>query len=134
MKISSKCVLCLLGRPICADKIAMTFRQRFLVIILSVLILFSPKQLRAHDHEFDIKTTDHQLHMLSTYAISLTFTSFLTSRKVPRWKAVLLSSLTTLALGYGKEKLVDSQYSPGDMIANGIGVGAQALVVFTFEL
>lgn len=72
--------------------------------------------------------------MVSSYAFSLSLTSLLTSRKVPRWKAVFLSSLATMALGYGKEKLVDTSYSPGDMVANSIGVGAQALVVFTFEL
>ena len=108
-------------------------KRKILLILVTVLLIFSPRELKADDHEFDLKTTDHQLHMLSSYAFSLTLTSFLTSRKVPRWKAVFLSSLTTMALGYGKEKLIDSTYSPGDMIANGIGVGAQALVVFTFE-
>jgi hypothetical protein len=72
--------------------------------------------------------------MLATYGMSFTMTRMLTARKMPRWKAVFLSSLTTMAFAYGKEKLYDSTYQRGDMTANGIGVATQAVVVFSFQL
>lgn len=32
------------------------------------------------------------------------------------------AAVTTLAIGYGKEKLIDGEFSAGDMIADGVGV------------
>ena len=32
------------------------------------------------------------------------------------------AAVTTLVIGYGKEKLIDSEFSAGDMIADGVGV------------
>lgn len=83
---------------------------------------------------FSINRTDHQLHSLASYGISLTLTRFMESRSVPRWESVLLSSLITLGIGAIKERFIDSTFSPGDMIANGVGVTTQAIAVFSFEL
>jgi|688.fasta_scaffold262468_3 hypothetical protein len=107
---------------------------KFFWILLVFSLNVASQRAIANHEEFSLKNSDHQLHMLSTYGLSLTFTELLQSRKVTKWKAVFLSSLATMALGYGKEKLVDSEYNDADMIANSVGVLTQAVVVFTFDL
>lgn len=101
---------------------------------LTLLLIASATRAHAEEDRFSFTRTDHQLHMLATYGMSFTLTRMFTARKMPRWKAVFLSSLTTMAFAYGKEKLYDPQYQRGDMIANGIGVATQAVVVFSFQL
>lgn len=112
--------------------------SRLILRVLLLTLILSVSGTRSHasssDDRFSLTRTDHQLHMLATYGISFTMTRMLTARKMPRWKAVFLSSLTTMAFSYGKEKLYDSTYQRGDMVANGIGVATQAVVVFSFQL
>lgn len=108
--------------------------KKVLSLLLVLGLLLAPKQSFANHEEFSFRNADHQLHMVSTYGLSLSLTELIKSRKVSKWKAVLLSSLTTLALGYGKEKLVDPEYNDADMIANSVGVLTQAAVVFSFDI
>lgn len=71
--------------------------------------------------------------MAAAYGCSLTSTLLLEKYRVSRAPAVLWASLFTLALGTAKELLVDSTHSPGDQLANAIGVAGSAAMVFTFE-
>lgn len=110
----------------------MKLKILFLVFVLHLSFGTGLARAEESNGSFSFSHTDHQLHMLSTYGLSTTFSALLISRKVPRWKAVLISSLSTIALAYGKEKWVDPFYTDSDMVANSIGVAASALVVISF--
>lgn len=104
----------------------------FLLLLFQVVFLSRTAHAEESTDGFSFSHTDHQLHMLCTYGFSTTFSSFLISRKVPRWKAVLISSATTMALAYSKERWVDPHFDNSDMIANSVGVTTSALIVFSF--
>ena len=112
---------------------------KFRVQVFMVIFCFmlggglSPKAVAVEDG-FDWSRDDHKLHLGVCYGFSLTSTLVMRKAKIPRWQAVLFSSLGTLALAYGKEMLLDPEYQRGDMIANSLGIATQALVVFSFKL
>ncbi|MFM8270500.1 MAG: hypothetical protein ACKN9V_09960 [Pseudomonadota bacterium] len=112
----------------------MRFRNVIILGMVLILGLGFSKRAQADDSSFNWSRDDHKLHVTSTFGISLATTMILRKAKIPRWQAVLFSSLGTMAFAYGKEKLVDPEYQRGDMIANSIGVATQALVVFSFGL
>lgn len=87
----------------------------------------------ARADSFDPRDVDKQAHMATSYA--LTFTTAVIARRfeLPRWQAVLLGAAVTAVAGTVKE-LVDDEYSWGDQLANTIGSGTAAAVVFTFRL
>lgn len=71
--------------------------------------------------------------MAAAYGSALTSTLLLEKYGVSRAWAVVAASLFTVALGTGKELLIDDAYSPGDQVANAIGIAGSAAMVFTFE-
>ncbi|MBA3821929.1 MAG: hypothetical protein H0X17_23800 [Deltaproteobacteria bacterium] len=83
---------------------------------------------------FDPRDVDKQAHLAVSYG--LTFTIAVVARRydVPRWQAVAIAAATTLVLGTTKELADDTGYSWGDQLANTIGTGTAAIVVFSFEL
>lgn len=102
--------------------------------LLSLFIFFSSIEAFAANSPdvFSIGRVDHQLHFTASYALSLTTTSFLMKRGVSQRKALLISNLSTLAIGLAKESLYDNRFEKGDMIANGLGVLTQSLFVIYF--
>jgi hypothetical protein len=107
--------------------------SKYLLFIVAMLLVMSSASARADDG-FDPTQLDKQAHMAVSYAVALTATEIMEKNDVPRWKSVLYASLGTIALGLTKEYFIDSQPSTGDIIADGVGVGVSAAVVFTFRL
>jgi hypothetical protein len=99
---------------------------------LSSLVL--PTSQAKADESFDIKRVDHQLHAAVSYGSALTITRFFETREFSRPTSVLYASLITIGLGLTKEIVFDKSVSSGDMVANALGTGVSAAVVFAFEL
>jgi VanZ family protein len=85
------------------------------------------------DDGFDPRDLDKQAHMAVGYAITLTTAVIARKLELPRWQAVAIGVAATAVLGTLKE-LVDPPYSWGDQLANTIGSGMAAGVVFAFRL
>lgn len=102
--------------------------------VLFLLVVFLSSARPTHADSFDAGETDKLAHMAAAYGLSLTGSTYLQTLGAPRWQAVLISSLATLAVGTAKELILDDSHSAGDQVANLIGVTTQAAVVFTFEL
>ena len=86
------------------------------------------------DDRLDFHEVDKQAHVAVSYGIALTATRILETKGLSRGQAILDGSLITLGLGLIKEFIIDASPSGADMAANGVGVGASALVVWTFQL
>lgn len=108
-------------------------RPFFLVLVFVFTSNISIYSSKAGD-TFSFKQIDKQLHMTASYGLSLTVTRWLETKQLPRWQAVLYSSLFTMAVGTSKELVVDSAFSGADILANAIGTATSAAIVFTFEL
>lgn len=98
----------------------------------SILLIAALAQPASAD-SFDPRDVDKQAHMATSYGITFTVATIARHYDVARWKAVLLGAATTLVIGTTKE-LVDDEYSWGDQLANTIGSGTAAIVVFSFRL
>lgn len=85
------------------------------------------------DEPFDVTRQDMQLHTATSYGIALTGTMILRTQSISPGNSLLYSSMATFALGFLKEAYMDKAFSKGDMIANGIGIGANLLVSTTFS-
>jgi VanZ family protein len=99
-------------------------------LIVAIALLFA---VPARGDSFDPGDLDKQTHMAASYGITFTVAMVARHYGVTRWKAVLLGAATTLVLGTAKE-LADEPYSWGDQLANTIGSGTAAIVVFSFRL
>lgn len=99
----------------------------------SLTTLFMMLFMASTDH-FSLKRKDHQLHLITSYGISMTMTSILRKRGLNRLQAAFVSSAATMALGIAKESFMDDRGERGDIIANTIGIGMHAVVVYTFSL
>lgn len=87
----------------------------------------------AHADSFDPRDVDKQAHMATSYGITFSVAVIARRFGVTRWKAVAIGAAATAVIGTVKE-LVDSEYSWGDQLANTIGSGTAAIVVFSFRL
>lgn len=105
-------------------------------ILLTLLATHATSATASDDsRSFSFRSTDKQLHIVTSYALAFTTTEILEANvKLSRVHAVLWASALTVALGTFKELVLDSRYSSGDQFANLIGTSASAAVVFAFEL
>ncbi len=101
-----------------------------LLVTLGMICASSPAQA----DDFSPRDLDKQAHMAVSYGITLTGSVVLRRYKVTRWKAVAISVATAMALGTFKELALDGSFSTADELANGIGAGVAAGLVFAFEL
>ena len=85
------------------------------------------------DSKLDLNRNDVQLHMGLSFAGSFLATEFLEWRKWPTWKATLTGSLLGVAAGLVKEFAVDDRASGSDLMADGIGLGANAVLQFSVK-
>lgn len=108
--------------------------RRCLPVAAAFLLASSVGASAWAEHAFDPRDEDKQAHVAATYSISLTTALGLRKLELPRWKAVLVASAAALAVGTLKEVAIDDEFSWGDEIANGVGVGLSAVIVFTLEL
>lgn len=102
-------------------------------IILATLIMSFSSGVAKADDSFSFSRNDHQAHIAASYGVALTSTLLLEKKGLSRWESVLYASLGTLTLGLAKELIMDDEASGGDMVANFIGTGLSAGVVFAFE-
>lgn len=105
--------------------------------LLSTALLMtalSATPARADVGDFRFTRVDHQAHMAVSYGLALTGTLILEHEiGLERHEAVLASSLTTLAIGLIKELVIDDAGDSSDLLANVIGIGAAAGIVFGFR-
>ncbi|MDZ4661095.1 MAG: hypothetical protein SGJ18_05695 [Pseudomonadota bacterium] len=103
-------------------------------ILLALILMVSNTSLAAlpNDDKFSWNNTDKQLHMLASFGLSYSATDAFRRAKYSKWKSIIYGSLVALTVGTIKE-LTDSDFSSNDMLANGIGVGASAGVVLSFD-
>jgi uncharacterized protein YfiM (DUF2279 family) len=105
-------------------------KHKFLFLIMSLL---SSEAFAANTPDvFSFSRMDHQLHFVTSYALSLSGTTYLMKRGMPQKKALLISSLTVFAIGMGKEFLYDNRYEKGDIVANSLGILTQSIFVIHF--
>lgn len=83
---------------------------------------------------FSARDVDKQAHMAVSYGLTLSSSVVMRRYGVRRWQAVAIAAAATLVLGTFKELVLDDPYSWGDQLANTIGTGTAAAVVFTFRL
>lgn len=100
--------------------------------VLTLCMLCVAPRVQADD--FSPGDLDKQAHMAVSYSITLTGSVILRRYQVTRWKAVAISVAAAMALGTFKELVLDATFSPADELANGIGAGVAAGLVFAFEL
>lgn len=98
----------------------------------ALLILALAAPARADD--FSVRDVDKQAHMAVSYGMTLTGAVVARRFEVKRWQAVAIAAAATLTLGTFKELVLDDAYSWGDQLANGIGTGAAAALVLSFQL
>lgn len=105
------------------------------MVILMLATLASPRTARADSHpEWSLSTSDQLLHFTASALMTVGGTALFKKQGQSKGSAILTASLLTLALGVAKERLIDSQWTPADMKANllGIGAGAVASIVIPF--
>lgn len=100
-------------------------------LIISLLLGVSTSAYSSDN--FSIHKTDKQTHMAMSYGAALTSTMLMKKAGSTRADAVFYSSILVLSLGMAKELLVDDEFCGGDMVANMIGTGASAGMVFVFH-
>ena len=76
---------------------------------------------------------DTHLHLGVGFGASLLGTEFLEWQGLSTWKATLASSLLVFGGGLAKEFVLDDFASGNDLKADGIGIGANALLQFTIR-
>jgi hypothetical protein len=84
--------------------------------------------------DFDPVAPDTAAHVAVSYGLTLTGALLLEKLDVPRWQAVAIAGAGALALGLAKELVLDDTASGDDLLADGLGIGLAAGLVFTFEL
>lgn len=83
------------------------------------------------DKRLDWGRDDTNWHMGVAFGAGLLGTELLKWRGWPLWKATAASSLAVAAGGAVKEFLIDDFASGNDLMADGVGLGANVLVQFT---
>jgi VanZ family protein len=84
--------------------------------------------------ETDPIPTDKVAHAAVSYSLAFTGALLLEKLDLERWQAVTIAGGATLLLGLAKEYLIDPEASSSDVLADVVGVGLGAGVVFTFQL
>ena len=107
-------------------------------LIAITISLVAPARARADITDFRLSRIDHQAHIAVSYGLTLTGYLILerhtlTKPQPKRLQAVLIAALATLAVGGLKELVIDDPGDASDMVANVIGVGGAASVVFAFR-
>lgn len=102
-------------------------------VVLAALLVCAPAARALEDDRLAWSRSDTQVHLGASFAGSLLGTELLEWRGYPTWKATLLSSLLVGAAGATKELALDDFVSGSDLMADGIGIGANALLQFTIR-
>ena len=84
--------------------------------------------------ESDPLPVDKVAHAAVSYSLTLTGALLLEKLELERWQAVLIAGGATLLIGLAKEYVIDDEASGGDLLADGLGIGVAAGMVFSFEL
>lgn len=99
-----------------------------------MLLLAPLQQVMAEYDDLDLSDSDKQAHLLAGgYAIAFKSTVVMRKHGVERWKAILYSMLSVIALGALKEYASDDEASSDDQVGNLLGVGISAGVVVAFD-
>ena len=107
-------------------------KRLFLAASLSVLASVPPSCAAAmEDTRLAWGRHDTSLHMTAAFGGSLAGTELLRWWGWSKPKAVLTASLAMAGAGLFKEFVVDGSSSGSDLMADGIGIGANALFQFT---
>lgn len=81
-----------------------------------------------------LESQSEKTHAAASYGFALTSTLiFEKELGFSRDRSILYAALTTLALGFAKEHMIDDHYDKDDMIANFLGVTTSSIVVWTFK-
>ncbi len=104
------------------------------VLALAIALFVASGSRESRADSFDIGDIDKQAHVATSYGLTLTGAVVLQRFRVRRVASVLISVAATLALGTLKELVIDDRFSGGDEIANLIGAGSAAGIVFGFRL
>ena len=102
-------------------------------IFLVVIVLLYPSYAFSLNDSFSFNQTDKRLHVVSSYALTITTAVFL-EKKLPKWKSIFYASMLTMIAGTVKELALDDHYSGSDQIGNLLGVTGAALVIVTIDL
>lgn len=99
--------------------------------LLALFLLAPGRAWGMYDSKLDLGRSDTQLHMGLSFAGAFAASEFLEWRKWPTWKATLAGSLLGVAACLVKEYAVDDRASGNDLMADGIGLGANAVLQFS---
>lgn len=105
-------------------------------MILGLSLVSSPAlaaEENDSDRNYSLSDPYNQLHLVGSFAFCLTSTLILEHYEVPRWKAVLISLVTTMALGVAKEYWMDSEVSKKDIYMDLAGASTAGLLTFVFR-
>lgn len=89
--------------------------------------------LYIRDSKLDWGRADTNLHMGAAFGASLAATEMLEWRGMKTWQATALGSLATAVASVVKEYAVDDFASGNDLMADGIGIAANAALQFTIR-
>ena len=95
-----------------------------------------PHAVNMNDHIWDFRPTrtDHQLHMITSYAINYTLADYF---KRNDWQNPhILAAILTMSLGLGEEAIDHSQgrgFSMSDVTANAIGTLAATYINYSID-
>lgn len=106
--------------------------RRWRRAVVSMVIFAGPAQALS-DKRLDLGRSDTQIHITTAFAASLAGSEFLEWRKMETWKATTLSSLVVAAASLIKEFAVDEFASGNDLLADAIGIGANAALQFSWR-
>ncbi len=101
----------------------------FTRVVVVVAVLYAILCSVAKADSFSLKDTDKQLHVVTSYAGTLTLGAIYERIGVKKAMAPIASAVSMFFVGLAKESL-DSEYSSGDVKANAIGCIAGGLFVW----
>lgn len=104
--------------------------KRVIAVLIAAIL---PKVAFAEANNFDLSQVDQQAHLAVSYGITMTSSLLLEKKGFKKNDAILYGSLISLGLGLLKEYAVDKEASQGDLIADAIGTGLGAGVVWYFD-
>lgn len=100
----------------------------------ALLLLAAPVHAGFKEPKLEWGRSDTNLHMGVAFGASLAATEILEDAfEMKPWKATLLSTLAVGAAGLFKEHKLDAFPSASDMMANGVGLGANVVAQFTIH-
>lgn len=103
------------------------------VLAAALCLCLPARALAIGDSRLAWERRDTKLHIAAAFGSSLAATELFEWLDVPPWKATLISSLLVLSAGVFKECVRDAAPSGSDLMADGVGVAANAGLQFTIR-